>query len=307
MKISIIGAGNVGSTTAKLILQKGLGKVVLIDVVEGLAEGKSLDLAQMASIEGFSPDIKGTTSYEETANSEIILITAGVARKPGLSRLDLLKKNLEIIKQVIEAILKYSSNPIIIMMTNPVDILTYFALKLSDLPSTRVMGQGGVLDTARYKYFLGIQLGVNPYLVEGMVIGEHNTNMIPVISHTKYKDRPIKELLPPQVLEVIVEKTRNGGAQIVNLLKTGSAYYTPASALNRIVECIVNDTKELLPVSAYINDKYGINDVCLGVPTRLGKNGIEEIVELPLSEEELSQLRKSAERCKQVYKELWVD
>lgn len=303
-KISIIGAGQVGGTTAHLLFLKGLGDIVLLDVIEGIPQGKALDIAQSGVVEGCSARIIGTNNYKDTSGSDIVFITAGFPRKPGMDRLDLLKKNAQIIKEVVENIIIYSPNCIIIVMTNPVDVLTYYTWKLSGFPANRVMGQAGVLDTARYKYFISQELDVPPDSIDAIVLGGHGNTMVPLPRLTTINNRPLMELLSKEKIDNIVEKTRNGGAEIVNLLKTGSAYYAPSSSAVVMIEAILKNKKEIIPVSAYLNGQYGIKDIYIGVPAVIGRDGVEEIVELELTEEELSNLRESASQYKEGIKNL---
>lgn len=303
-KITVIGAGQVGGTAAYLLLQKGLGDVVLLDILEGIPQGKGLDLLQSGAVEGYNTKIKGTNDYRDIEGSDIVFITAGLARKPGMDRLDLLKKNAEIIKQAVKNIVLYCPNSIIIMMTNPVDVLTFYAWKLSQFPSNRVIGQAGVLDSARFICFISQELSVPMTDVKTIVLGGHGDTMVPLPRLTTVKGKPLTELLPKEKIDQLVTRTRNGGAEIVNLLKTGSAYYAPAASAAAMIEMILKDKKEILPVSCYLKGEYGISDIYLGVPAVLGKNGVEKIEELKLTEDELKALQKSAEIYKESIKEL---
>jgi len=293
-KISIIGAGNVGGQAAHLILQRQLADVVLLDIVEGLAIGKTLDLEQSGFIEGYKKKITGTADYRDIKGSQIVLITAGLTRRPGMDRLGLLKKNAVIIGDIVKHIVEYCPDSIILMMTNPVDVLAYYAWQNSGFPENRVLGQAGVLDTARFRYFLSQETG---YLKETMVLGGHGDTMLPVLR------KPLTDSIPKVKINSVIDKTRNGGGQIVSLLKT-SAYYAPAAAAVSMIEAILGDTKKIMPVSARLNGEYGISDVYIGVPAVLGKNGVEKIIELELTQEEKSILQNSAELYKKSISEL---
>lgn len=302
-KISVIGAGQVGGTAAHLLLQKELGDIVLLDVVEGVPQGKALDLMQSGVVEGYSAGIKGTNDYKDISGSEVVFITAGFPRKPGMDRLDLLKKNAQIIEDAVKNIMIYCPECILIIMTNPVDVLTYHALKISKFKPNKVIGQAGVLDTARFKYFISAELNVQPGDLETVVLGGHGDTMVPLPRLTKVKGKPLGESLSKEKIDGLIERTRNGGAEIVNLLKTGSAYYAPAASGVAMIEAILKDKKEIMPVSVYLNGEYGIFDVCVGVPVILGKNGAEKILEMKLDQEEINSLRQSAE----VYKKSIVE
>lgn len=293
-KVSIIGAGNVGGSAAHLILQRELSSVVLVDVVSGLPQGKALDLEQSGFIEGYRRSVSGTNNYKDIEGSNIVLITAGITRKPGMDRLDLLNKNALVIEDIVKHIVQYCPDSIIIIMTNPVDVLTYHAWKLSGFPSTRVMGQAGVLDTARFKYFASQEISAS---VETMVLGGHGDTMVPILR------KPVTELLSEEKLESIVDKARKGGAEIVSLMRT-SAYYAPAAAAVAIIEAILKDTKETMPVSAYLNGEYGIEDVYIGVPVVLGRSGIEKIVEIELTAIEKEMMQRSTSLYKESIKKL---
>ena len=299
LKVAVIGAGQVGGTCAQRIVEKKLADVILVDIAEGLAKGKALDLGQAASIEGYNFKIEGGTDYSLIKGSGVVIVTAGLARKPGMTREDLLTKNANIVKGIIESVREYCPDSIIIMVTNPLDIMTYLAYKASGFNSRNVFGMAGVLDTARFKFFIAERLNVLPSEVEAMVLGGHGDSMVPLRGHTKVNGRPVTELLPKDELEGIIQRTRDGGAEIVSLLKTGSAYYAPSSAVCDMLDSVLNDKKELLPASVYLDGEYGLKDIYCGVPAKLGKDGIEEIVELKLSEEELQALHKSAAQVKE--------
>ena len=299
LKVAVIGAGQVGGTCAQRIVEKKLADVVLVDIAEGLAKGKALDLGQAASIEGYNFKVEGGTDYSLIKGSGVVIVTAGLARKPGMTREDLLTKNANIVKGIIESVREYCPDSIIIMVTNPLDIMTYLAYKASGFNSRNVFGMAGVLDTARFKFFIAERLSVLPSEVEAMVLGGHGDSMVPLVGYTKVNGRPVTELLPKDELEGIIQRTRDGGAEIVSLLKTGSAYYAPSSAVCDMLDSVLNDKKELLPASVYLDGEYGLKDIYCGVPAKLGKDGIEEIVELKLSEEELQALHKSAAQVKE--------
>ncbi|MBU0568067.1 malate dehydrogenase [bacterium] len=298
-KVSVIGAGNVGATCAFLVAQKDLADVVLVDILEGVPQGKALDMAQASSLEGFNSKVVGTNDYSRIKDSDVVVITAGLARKPGMSREDLLLKNAQIIKEVSLKIAEYAPNPIILMVSNPLDVMTYLAYHVSGFPAHRVLGQAGVLDSARFRYFVAEELGISIKDVSAMVLGGHGDSMVPLPRYTTVSGVSILELLPMEKIERIIERTRNGGSEIVSLLKTGSAFYSPASSACFMTEAILKDHKQILPASAYLDGQYGIKDLYIGVPVKLGRNGVEEIVELPLKDEELSLLQSSAK----IYKE----
>ncbi|MBV5304714.1 MAG: malate dehydrogenase [Chlorobium sp.] len=305
MKITVVGAGNVGATAALRIAEKQLAKeVVLIDVVEGIPQGKALDMYESGPVGLFDTCIFGSNDYKDTANSDIILITAGLARKPGMTREDLLMKNGTIIRDVTKELMKYSSNPIIVMVSNPVDIMTFVAYKVSGLPKENVIGMGGVLDTARYKSFISEALNVSMQDISALVLGGHGDAMVPVVNYTNVAGIPLTELLPKDKIDELVTRTRNGGIEIVNYLKTGSAFYAPAASAVEMIEAIVKDRKRILPCTTLLDNQYGINDVFCGVPVKLGKNGVEQVLEINLSASELEALQHSAaivdENCKQL-------
>lgn len=305
MKITIVGSGNVGSTAAFLTAQKGLGHVVLVDILEGVPQGKGLDIFQTGPIEGSSVNVVGTNRYEETADSDIVAITAGLARKPGMSREDLLKANAKIISDIVQQIMKFSKNPILIIVTNPLDIMAYHAWKVSGLAANRVMGQAGILDGARFKTFIAQKLKVSPMDVVTMVLGGHGDTMVPLVRFTSVAGIPITDLLPSQDIQALVDRTSNGGGEIVNLLKTGSAYYAPASATVQMIESIVLDSKRILPCSALLKGQYSLKNLFMGVPIKLGKNGVEDVIELKLNPEELAQLQRSAKVYEEGIKTLY--
>ncbi|MGQ9610241.1 MAG: malate dehydrogenase [bacterium] len=298
-KVSIIGSGNVGATTALMIVERELADVILIDVIEGIPQGKGLDMAESAPINGFDSKVYGTNDYAEIRGSDIVIVTAGLPRKPGMSRLDLLQKNASIISEISQNIAKYAPASVIIMVTNPVDIMTYHAWKITGFPPNRVVGQAGVLDSARFATFIAMELDISVEDISAMVLGGHGDEMVPLPRYTTVSGIPITELLPTENIEKLIERTRKGGAEIVDLLKTGSAFYAPASAITQMVSAILKDKKRILPCSAYLKGEYGIYDVYVGVPVKLGINGVEEIIKLKLTSSELASLQNSAK----VYKE----
>jgi malate dehydrogenase len=303
MKITVIGAGNVGATAALRIAEKQLAKeVVLIDIVEGIPQGKALDMYESGAVALFDTTVLGSNDYKDSADSDIVLITAGLARKPGMSREDLLKINATIIRDVTTEVMKYSANPIIIMVSNPLDVMTFVAWKASGLPKERVIGMAGVLDTARYKNFIAEALDVSMQDIGAMVLGGHGDSMVPIVNYTNVAGIPLTELLPQDKIDALVERTRNGGIEIVNYLKTGSAFYAPAASAVEMIEGITKDRKRIIPCTTLLEGQYGIESVFCGVPVKLGKNGVEQILEINLTASELEALRKSAalveENCK---------
>ena len=294
-KVTIVGAGNVGATAAQVIIGKDLADVVLIDVAEGLPQGKALDMMHMRSISKFNVNVTGTNDYADTANSDIVVITAGIARKPGMTREDLLEVNSSIMTSVIEQAMATSPNAIYICVTNPLDIMTHLAYKKSGLPTKRLMGMGGVLDSSRFSFAVCEKLGCKPSEVEAWALGAHGEGMVCWARHTLVDGKPLPELLSAAEVEEVVTRTIQGGAEVVGHLKTGSAYYAPGTAIAEMVEAILTDSKQVMSVCAYLDGQYGINDLYMNVPVRLGKNGVEEIVEFDLTEEELAALQASAE------------
>jgi malate dehydrogenase len=299
-KITVVGAGNVGATTAQRVAEKELARtVVLVDIAEGIPQGKGLDQWQSAPIEGFDSRIIGTNGYDETADSDIVIITAGIARKPGMSRDDLLNTNAGIVKQVSENIKRTSPNSIIIMVSNPLDVMSYVAKQVTGFPRERVLGMAGVLDTARYRAFLATELDVSVRDIQAMVLGGHGDTMVPLVSYTSVSGIPITQLLPKATIDAIVDRTRNGGAEIVKFLKTGSAYYAPSAAAVQMAEAIVNDQKRVLPCAAWLEGEYGMNGLFLGVPCKLGRKGLEKILEVELTKEEKEALGRSADAVRE--------
>ena len=298
--ITVVGAGNVGATTAQRIAEKELSRrVVLVDIVEGVPQGKGLDQWQTAPIEGFDSRVIGTNGYEETAGSEIVIITAGIARKPGMSRDDLMNTNAGIVKGVSEQIAKTSPNAIVIVVSNPLDVMCYVAKKVTGFPRERVLGMAGVLDTARYRAFLAEALDVSVRDIQAMVLGGHGDTMVPLINYTTVSGIPVAQLMPREQLDRIVARTRTGGAEIVSLLKTGSAYYAPSAAAVQMAESIVKDQKRVLPCSVWLEGEYGHSGLFLGVPCRIGRRGLESVLEVVLSPEEGDALAKSADAVRE--------
>ena len=295
MRVTVVGSGFVGQTTAMRLAQKGLAEVVLIDIIEGLPQGLALDIKESSPIEGFEPNVTGTNDYSDTADSDVVVVTAGFPRQPGMSRMDLLGKNAGIVREVVEKVSPGSPNAIIIVVTNPLDEMTYLASQVSGFPKERVVGMAGVLDSARLRYFIAEELGVSPLAVEAMTLGSHGESMVPLPRHATVAGKPLAELVDQATLERLYQRTRDAGAEIVALLKKGSAYYAPSAAIARMVEAIAGDTDELLPVCAWCTGQYGITDVYVGVPVRLSPSGVAEIVELDLNGEELEALRAAAE------------
>jgi malate dehydrogenase len=294
-KISVIGAGNVGATTALLLAQKKLAEeIILLDIIEGVPQGKALDIWESSPVELFDSKVKGTNNYKDTSDSNIIIITAGLARKPGMSRDDLLFANADIVKNVTENIIGYSPQAIIIVVSNPLDVMSYVALKVSGFEKNRVIGMAGVLDTSRFRLFIAEELDISVRDIQAMVLGGHGDSMVPLIRYTTVSGIPLSELLNEFKIHKLVQRARNGGIEIVNLLKTGSAYYAPASASVEMTEAIVTNNKRILPCSAWLEGEYGMENVYCGVPVKLGKSGIEKIVQLHLTDEELEAFRKSA-------------
>ncbi len=294
MKISVIGAGNVGATTALLLAQKRLGDIVLVDIVPGIPEGKALDMAEASPVDRFDSNIAGTTQAEDVMDSEVVVMAAGWARKPGMTRMDLLMKNAEIVTTAMRQIAELAPHAIVVMVTNPLDVMSYVAWKVSGFPKQRMMGMAGVLDSTRFRYFMATALNVSVEDTQAMVLGGHGDAMVPLARYATVSGVPLTQLLPANAIEKIVERTRDAGTEIVKLLKTGSAYYAPAAAAAQMVEAIVRDERRVLPASVLLEGEYGLHDVFIGVPIVLGGNGIEKIVEIELTAEEREALRLSA-------------
>ncbi|HEX6990020.1 MAG TPA: malate dehydrogenase [Bacillota bacterium] len=303
-KITVVGAGMTGSTTAHWCAAANLGDVVLVDVDEGIARGRALDLAESSPIEGFDVDVVGTADYADTAGSDVVVITAGSPRKPGMSRTDLLSINANIVKTVTQQALKHSPGAYLVVLTNPLDAMTYVAQKVSGLPKHRVMGQSGILDTARFRYFLARELGVSVRDVQSFVLGGHGDTMVPLVRYTYVGGVPVEKLIPADRLEQLVDRARKGGGEIVQLLRTGSAYYAPARALAEMVEALLRDQKRILPVSALLEGEYGLSGLYMGVPVLLGGGGVERVIELDLNDQEREAFERSAAEVRGMIAEL---
>jgi malate dehydrogenase len=303
-KVAVFGAGFVGSTTAQRIAEKQLADVVMIDIIEGMPQGKALDMMESACLEGFDSKITGSNDPAVCAGSDLVVITSGIARKPGMSRDDLLKTNAGIVGSVCESIKKHAPNAIVIVVSNPLDVMTYLAGVRLNFPKNKIMGMAGVLDNARFRCFIAMELGVPMRDVDAMVLGGHGDDMVPLVRYATVAGKKIGDLIPKDKLDAMVARTRNGGAEIVSLLKTGSAYYAPSSATVDMVRAILNDEKRVLSCAAWCTGQYGVKDMFVGVPCVLGKNGVEKIIELKLTADELAQLKKSADHVLENVKRL---
>jgi malate dehydrogenase len=304
-KVTVVGAGNVGSNTARRVAEKDLAEeVVMIDIIEGLPQGLALDINQSAPVERFSTRVAGTNDYSDTAGSDVVVITAGLPRKPGMSRMDLLDRNAEIVGGVTEQIAANSPAAVIIVVSNPLDEMTYLAALVSGFPKERVMGMAGVLDSSRLRYFISENLDLAPTDVEAITLGSHGDQMVALPRHATVQGKPLPDLVDEKTLEDLFRRTRDGGAEIVGYLKTGSAFYAPSSSAATMVESVLRDSKEVHPVCAWTTGQYGVSDVYLGVPAKLGRGGVVEIVELDLNDDELAKLREAAEAIRAKCKEL---
>ncbi|MFQ5683100.1 MAG: malate dehydrogenase [Candidatus Binatia bacterium] len=292
-KVTIVGAGNVGATTAQRIFDRGYADVVLVDIIPDLPQGKALDILESGPVIGSDARIVGSNSYGETANSDLVIITSGVPRKPGMSRDDLLFTNLGIVKNVTKEIVRYSPKAVIIVVTNPLDAITQAALEVSRFPRSRLFGMAGVLDTARFRAFIASELKVSVEEVQAYVLGGHGDSMVPLVRYTTVAGVPLMELLPRERVEELVQRTRGGGGEIVKLLKTGSAFYTPSAAITQMAESVLLDRKRILPCCTYLEGEYGIHNLCVGVPCKLGAGGVEEVIQIPLASDEKAALEKS--------------
>lgn len=299
-KVTIVGAGNVGATAAQRLFDRGLADIVLVDIVEGLPQGKALDMLESGPVIRTDSKVVGTNGYEETSDSDIIVVTSGLPRKPGMSRDDLLITNMKIVSGVVAETSKRSPNSILIIVTNPLDAMAQQALKVSGFASNRVVGMAGILDTARFSSFLATELEVSVDSVSAFVLGGHGDTMVPIVGSTTVGNTPISKLISNKRIEEIVQRTRDGGAEIVNLLKSGSAYYAPSAAIVQMVEAILLDKKEILPCTAYLQGEYGLNDLYVGVPVKLGADGVEQIIEFELTKQEQSQLENSAQAVEEL-------
>ena len=299
-KVTVVGAGNVGATAAQRIFDKGYADVVLVDIVDGLPQGKALDILEAGPVLGSDASIIGSNGYEETAGSDIVVITSGVARRPGMSRDDLLLTNMRIVTSVVEEIVKHSPDCVILPVTNPLDAMAQRAYQVSGFPKTRVVGMAGILDTARFRTFLAQELSVSVSSIEAYVLGGHGDTMVPVVGSTTAGGIPVASLIESDRLAEIVQRTRDGGAEIINYLKTGSAYYAPSASIVQMVEAILFDKNEILPCTALLEGEYGINDLFVGVPVKLNSGGVAEIIEFDLTADELAELRKSADAVQEL-------
>ena len=293
-KVTVVGAGNVGATTAQRIYDRGTADVVLVDIVEGLPQGKALDMLQSGPVQGTDASVIGTNGYEETAGSDIVVVTSGIARRPGMSRDDLLLTNMRIVSSVVSEAVALSPDCVLLIVTNPLDAMVHRAFEVSGFPKNRVVGMAGILDTARFRTFLAQEAGVSVESVSAFVLGGHGDTMVPLVGSTTIAGQPVEGVLPKDRIDSIVQRTRDGGAEIVNLLKSGSAYYAPSASIAQMVEAILLDRKAVLPCAAYLEGEYGINGLFAGVPVKLGAGGVEEIVEFALTEHESAELQRSA-------------
>ena len=298
-KVSVFGAGNVGAETARRIVEKKLADVVLVDIIEGIPQGKALDILQSGPVEGFDCKIKGTNNPSDIEGSNIVVVTAGLARKPGMSRDELQAVNANIVKGIIENIKKFAPNSIIIIVTNPLDVMTYLAWKVSGFEKRRVFGMAGELDTARMIAFISMETGVAASKIKAMVLGGHGDLMVPLASQTKVDGKPLSSLLSKEKIDAMIKRTANGGAEIVNLLKTGSAYYAPSASAVKMVEAVIKNKGSVIPSAVILDGEYGLSDVCIGVPAKIGKNGIEKVVELKLPDEDQIMLKRSVNSVKE--------
>jgi malate dehydrogenase len=303
-KITVVGAGNVGATAAQYIVEKELGDVVLVDVLEGIPQGKALDLAQAGPVHGYDTTLTGSNGYDDTANSDIVVITAGMARKPGMTRDDLLFKNAEIVGSVVEQVARRSPGSILILVTNPLDAMVQLAWKKSGFPATRVIGMAGVLDSSRFRTFIARELNVSVENVTAFVLGGHGDTMVPLPRYSTVAGIPITELLSKETIDALVTRTANGGAEIVNYLKSGSAYYAPGASAVEMVEAILKDKKKILPCAAYLEGQYGVRGLYVGVPVKLGRAGVEQIIEITLRPDEQAAFDKSAAAVRELVDKL---
>jgi malate dehydrogenase len=305
-KVSVIGGGNVGATTAQLIVQSGIADVILFDIVSGLPQGKALDLAEACPLWNSSSTIKGTNDYSDTSGSDIVVITAGLARKPGMSRNDLLHSNANIVKGVCVEIARTSPNAIIIVVTNPMDVMAQLAWKTTEFSCKRVMGMGGVLDSSRFRAFISMELNISPEDIETVVLGGHGDDMVALPRFTVVKGIPLTELMNKKKIQSLIERTRNGGAEVVSLLKSGSAYYAPAASAFHMVKSIILNEKRILPCAVYLNGEFGVKDIYMGVPVILGNEGVERVIDVKLTKEERTQFRASCASVRKLIKKLSI-
>ena len=298
-KITIVGAGNVGATAAHWAAEKEMGDIVLVDIIEGMPQGKALDLMESRPVEGFDITITGSTGYEETADSDLVIITSGLPRKPGMSREDLLQKNKEIVTSVTKSVVVHSPQCIIIVVSNPLDTMTYLAKAVSGFPKNRVMGMAGILDSARFRVFIAMELKVSVEDTQAFVLGGHGDSMVPLPRYSSVGGIPLTQLLPQEKIDAIVARTRKAGGEIVALLKTGSAYYSPSASVVQMAEAILKDKKRILPCCAYLEGEYGLNDIYFGVPVKLGSDGVEQVLEVSLTQEEKALVQQSGKAVKE--------
>jgi malate dehydrogenase len=305
-KVTVVGAGNVGAMAAQRIVERELADVVVVDIIEGIPQGKALDMMESAPVERFDARIRGSNGYDETEGSDVVVITAGLARKPGMTRDDLVNKNSEIVGGVVSEISRRSPDTILIVVSNPLDAMCEVARRVSKFPRERVFGMAGILDSARMRWFIAEALGVSVENTHAFVLGGHGDTMVPLPRYSTVAGIPITELMPKEKIDAIVKRTRDGGAEIVNYYKTGSAYYAPSSAVVEMVDAVLKDKKKILPCAAYLQGEYGMRDVYLGVPVKLGRRGVEEIVEIRLLDEEKAALAKSADAVRELFRILKV-
>jgi malate dehydrogenase len=303
-KISVVGAGNVGATVAQLIAYKELGDVVMVDIIDGLPQGKALDLLEAGPVEGYDSQVAGANDYEATADSHIVVITAGVARKPGMSRADLITTNANIVRAVTEQVVKHSPAAYLIVVSNPLDAMVHLTKHVSGFPKNRVVGQAGVLDSTRFRTFIAQELSVSVEDTQAFVLGGHGDTMVPLPRYSTVAGIPITHLLPQATIDRLVQRTRDGGGEVVNLLKSGSAFYAPGSAVVQMVEAIVKDKKRILPCTAYLEGEYGLRDIYFGVPVKLGAGGVEQVIEIELTAEERAALQASAKEVEDMIQQL---
>ncbi len=299
-KVTVVGAGNVGATAAQRIFDGGYADIVLVDIVEGLPQGKALDMLESGPVVGSDANVVGTNGYEETAGSDVVVITSGIARKPGMSRDDLLLTNMNIVTSVVQEVAERSPDSVLMLVTNPLDAMAQRAFQVSGFPKSRVVGQAGILDTARFRTFLSLELGVSVDSITAWVLGGHGDTMVPVVGSTTVGGQPVAELIAPERLAEIVKRTQDGGAEIVGLLKTGSAYYAPSAAVVQMVEAVLLDKKEILPCTTYLEGEYGIDGLFMGVPVKLGADGVEQVIEFDLTEDEKAALDYSANAVREL-------
>jgi malate dehydrogenase len=305
-KVTVVGAGNVGAMAAQRIVERELADVVVVDIIEGIPQGKALDMMESAPVERFDARIRGSNGYDETESSDVVVITAGLARKPGMTRDDLVNKNTEIVSGVVREVVRRSPDAILIVVSNPLDAMCEVARRVSGFPRERVFGMAGILDSARMRWFIAEALGVSVENTHAFVLGGHGDTMVPLPRYSTVAGIPITELMPREKVDAIVKRTRDGGAEIVNYYKTGSAYYAPSSSVVEMVDAVLKDKKKILPCAAYLQGEYGMRDVYLGVPVKLGRRGVEEIVEIQLLDEEKAALAKSADAVRELFRILKV-